>query len=826
MAVIPGTSGPNNLTGTAGADTITGLAGNDTLTGLGGNDSIDGGADNDTIDGGSGDDTLIGGTGVDSILGGDGHDLIDAGVENDTVDGGANADTINAGDGNNTVMGSGGHDTITAGSGNDTISGGSNNDVINAGGGTNTVYGGSGHDTITSGDQADVIYGDKAPTDTVPGGSFDYQAFLYGTNFTDPSPVVQHYGPINITGAPITITFKDDDAFLRTDGLGANNDVYNEPNQIVVINGVEYPVLLEQIVTYQDQNGNTYRFLQCDYDFNHNGFADQGNLQEQGGLVVFLPSNAPASATPPPSGARLTVVSDSIDTTSDHEYDAYYNDSIVSGAGADLIYGQQGNDTILSGADNDTVDGGIGDDVITGGDGQDSLLGGLGNDTISGGLQADFVDGGDGNDSIMGDGGADNLIGGLGNDTIDGGTENDLINGNDGNDSLLGGDGADTILGGTGDDIIDGGANNDSIEGNDGADRVSGGEGDDNVLGGAGNDTLLGDGGADFLSGGAGDDSLNGGLGVDTLDGGTGSDQFAVGFGDRATGGDDRDTFTLTANGAALGGFNVDGGTGSGTTADYDRIVLADGMTRVLGTMTRTLDADGDSYSGSFQVRDANGDLHTVTFTEIEEIPVCFVRGSLIETIDGPRPIETLRAGDMIRTRDNGYKAISWIGSRAFRNDRSETMTRLSPIRIRSGALGKGVPSRDLYLSPQHRVLVRSKIAERMFGGPEVLVAVKHLLALPGIEQVTDFGEVEYFHILFDQHEIVYADGLEAESLYTGPEALKALDPEARREILTIFPELAQMTPDIAAPPARFIPRGRMARQLAARHHKNSVPLQ
>lgn len=826
MAVIPGTSGPNNLTGTAGADTITGLAGNDTLTGLGGNDSIDGGADNDTIDGGSGDDTLIGGTGVDSILGGDGHDLIDAGVENDTVDGGANADTINAGDGNNTVMGSGGHDTITAGSGNDTISGGSNNDVINAGGGTNTVYGGSGHDTITSGDQADVIYGDKAPTDTVPGGSFDYQAFLYGTNFTDPSPVVQHYGPINITGAPITITFKDDDAFLRTDGLGANNDVYNEPNQIVVINGVEYPVLLEQIVTYQDQNGNTYRFLQCDYDFNHNGFADQGNLQEQGGLVVFLPSNAPASATPPPSGARLTVVSDSIDTTSDHEYDAYYNDSIVSGAGADLIYGQQGNDTILSGADNDTVDGGIGDDVITGGDGQDSLLGGLGNDTISGGLQADFVDGGDGNDSIMGDGGADNLIGGLGNDTIDGGTENDLINGNDGNDSLLGGDGADSIFGGTGDDIIDGGANNDSIEGNDGADRVSGGEGDDNVLGGAGNDTLLGDGGADFLSGGAGDDSLNGGLGVDTLDGGTGSDQFAVGFGDRATGGDDRDTFTLTANGAALGGFNVDGGTGSGTTADYDRIVLADGMTRVLGTMTRTLDADGDSYSGSFQVRDANGDLHTVTFTEIEEIPVCFVRGSLIETIDGPRPIETLRAGDMIRTRDNGYKAISWIGSRAFRNDRSETMTRLSPIRIRSGALGKGVPSRDLYLSPQHRVLVRSKIAERMFGGPEVLVAVKHLLALPGIEQVTDFGEVEYFHILFDQHEIVYADGLEAESLYTGPEALKALDPEARREILTIFPELAQMTPDIAAPPARFIPRGRMARQLAARHHKNSVPLQ
>ena len=133
---------------------------------------------------------------------------------------------------------------------------------------------------------------------------------------------------------------------------------------------------------------------------------------------------------------------------------------------------------------------------------------------------------------------------------------------------------------------------------------------------------------------------------------------------------------------------------------------------------------------------------------------------------------------------------------------------------------------RDLYLSPQHRVLVRSRIAERMFGQSEVLVAVKHLLALPAIEQVMDFGEVEYFHILFDQHEIVYADGLEAESLFTGPEALKSLSPEAVAEILTIFPELAEMTPEAATPPAQFIPKGKLARQLAQRHHKNGVPLQ
>jgi hypothetical protein len=185
-----------------------------------------------------------------------------------------------------------------------------------------------------------------------------------------------------------------------------------------------------------------------------------------------------------------------------------------------------------------------------------------------------------------------------------------------------------------------------------------------------------------------------------------------------------------------------------------------------------------------------------------------------------------LRAGDMIRTRDNGYKAISWIGSRVFLNDRSETLQRISPIRIRAGALGQGLPARDLYLSPQHRVLVRSRIAERMFGQDEVLVAVKHLLALEGVDAVEDFGEVEYFHILFDQHEIVYADGLEAESLFTGAQALKALDADARAEILTIFPELAEMTPEAQPKPARLMPVGRMARQLAARHLKNGLPLQ
>lgn len=71
---------------------------------------------------------------------------------------------------------------------------------------------------------------------------------------------------------------------------------------------------------------------------------------------------------------------------------------------------------------------------------------------------------------------------------------------------------------------------------------------------------------------------------------------------------------------------------------------------------------------------------------------------------------------------------------------------------------------RDLLVSPQHRILVRSKVAQRMFGKQEVLAAAKHLLTLDGIEIADDVQETTYYHILFDRNEIVYADGAEAET--------------------------------------------------------------
>jgi hypothetical protein len=201
---------------------------------------------------------------------------------------------------------------------------------------------------------------------------------------------------------------------------------------------------------------------------------------------------------------------------------------------------------------------------------------------------------------------------------------------------------------------------------------------------------------------------------------------------------------------------------------------------------------------------------------------ICFAAGTLIWTPFGELAVERLCAGDTVITR-SGPRPIRWIGFVTMDAAKLAANPHLRPIRIRAGALGPDTPSADLVVSPQHRILVRSKIAQRMFGTNEVLVAAKQLLLLDGIDIAEDLDEVEYFHFLFDRHEVVTANGAEAESLFTGPEALKAVGPAAREEILALFPSLAEH--DYAAVPARALASGRMARRLAVRHRQNAMTL-
>ncbi len=208
---------------------------------------------------------------------------------------------------------------------------------------------------------------------------------------------------------------------------------------------------------------------------------------------------------------------------------------------------------------------------------------------------------------------------------------------------------------------------------------------------------------------------------------------------------------------------------------------------------------------------------------EAELVPICFCRGTNIATQHGSVPVEALRSGDQIVRGDGTLATLKHVLSSSFSARDVAKNEKLRPVRISSSALGPGLPERDLCVSRQHRLLVDSAIAERMFNTREVLVPAVKLLALPGVALDTSAQEVEYFHLLFDDHEIILAEGTPTESLLVGKQALSAMGQDARDELLMIFPDLAN--PDFCHPPARSIPPNSRQNRLIERHRKNAKAL-
>ncbi|WP_299369805.1 peroxidase family protein [uncultured Tateyamaria sp.] len=365
-------------------------------------------------------------------------------------------------------------------------------------------------------------------------------------------------------------------------------------------------------------------------------------------------------------------------------------------------------------------------------------------------------------------------------------------------DSVETGKGADTVL-------IEGGTDIDGeVRTGAGADRIiqtSGnvrgdihaGSGDDHVViagsgevqgdmrGGTGNDTIalmdMAQVGGDVL-GGAGDDflwmdgraSVNGG--VDT---GAGGDTISIGSRASVQGtvdaGAGNDALRLVA-GAAIG--HLDGGSG------LDRLTV-EGLHRI--------DWDGgSSASGSGRIVYLNADGsetgHSVTFENIEGV-TCFTPGTRIIAQAGKVDIASLKVGDLVWTLDRGLQPVRWIGRSTVPAEGA-----LAPICITRDTLGNG---RDLWVSPQHRMLLADWRSQIYCAEDAVLAPAKGLVNNGTIRSVPG-GLVTYIHIAFDAHEIVFAEGIASESLHTGPEALRTMDPATRAELLELFPELAEQS--------------------------------
>ncbi|MCG6560487.1 Hint domain-containing protein [Ruegeria sp. 1NDH52C] len=375
------------------------------------------------------------------------------------------------------------------------------------------------------------------------------------------------------------------------------------------------------------------------------------------------------------------------------------------------------------------------------------------------------------------------------NDTLEGGDGNDLLDGNDGDDSLRGGTGDDTLFG------------------DDGNDTLLGDAGRDSVLGGAGDDTLAGGGEADTLVGGAGNDSIFDGGGDDLVFGSEGNDLFFIGrghntIGDFGFGNGPVDDGDQTNNDFAnLSAFY--------NRATYDAAVLNGRIDpSVIRNPLEWLRADhaddgvlndtaaGWTASDSLTLRNGGAPVDPGQLTFDTTNVTCFCRGTLIATAEGEIPVEDLCAGDRVITRDRGYQRIRWIGSTV-----RDAHPGIAPIRIRAGVLKN---NRDLRVSPNHRVLMVGPMVEFFLGHAEVLVPAKFLVDGEGIVQ-EQFGQVDYFHMLFDQHELVLSERAWTESFHPGQAGWSALCDETRAEILDLFPELESDCATMGSSTARYV---------------------
>lgn len=134
-----------------------------------------------------------------------------------------------------------------------------------------------------------------------------------------------------------------------------------------------------------------------------------------------------------------------------------------------------------------------------------------------------------------------------------------------------------------------------------------------------------------------------------------------------------------------------------------------------------------------------------------------FTRGTHIAMGNGQqKPVEDLKVGDAVLTRDAGVQILRWIGRTTQR-----ALGDLAPVRIAAGALNN---DRDLRVSPDHRLFIYQRSDHLGAGRAEVLIKAGHLVNGTDVTQDSG-GFVDYFQLLFDRHQIVFAEGIAAESL-------------------------------------------------------------
>jgi hypothetical protein len=182
-----------------------------------------------------------------------------------------------------------------------------------------------------------------------------------------------------------------------------------------------------------------------------------------------------------------------------------------------------------------------------------------------------------------------------------------------------------------------------------------------------------------------------------------------------------------------------------------------------------TLNLTGDFTSVSFQLTEAAGNTNIA-------LALCYLRGTRIATPAGDRPIESLVIGDAVITKFNGYRRIKWIGRQSYAARLIADDANQIPVKFAAGSLGPNTPSRDLFVSPGHSMLIAGR-----------LILAKSLVNGITITQTHCPDQLDYFQIEFETHDCLLAEGAWSESYADSP-ALRATFHNAK-EFYTLYPD-------------------------------------
>jgi Ca2+-binding RTX toxin-like protein len=655
------------------------------------------------------------------VTGTSGADVIDASYTD------PNGDQIDAGDGTGPL---GNEDTVSAGDGNDSVEAGLENDIVFGGGGDDTLEGGDGNDTLY-GDTDNISPGGVAGDDSILGGAGN--DVIFGEDGAD--TIRGNGGGDTIFGGGGADTIRGDGGGDLIDG-GDGADTIAGDGGADTIRGGEGADSID---------GNAGNDLIGAEPVDDSTTLDWSALDENGNFAIAgatetlnvdittttnasgQTANVQTQGSPAASGLWVSGITDPVTTTMTFDglienanfeiYDIDQNTGSWDDRLTIIALDEDGNQVPVVFSDLDGLHSVSGDDLNADGNASTGVETSGADDSVTVDIAGPFVQ----------------LI-----FTFD--------NGESATNSGLFGVGNMTL---------------------DFTSNYNAEPDDDTINGGTGNDTIFA---------GRGNDSISGGTGSDSLDGQDGDDFINVGEGDTAVGGDGDDTFQLVELGETVGagaGIFVRGDEGGETTGDVLNLGTLGNRNDII--YSNTNDALG-GLSGTLVLDDGT----LLTFENIEKI-ICFTPGTMIDTPFGTRAVETLKAGDLVMTRDAGAQPLKWVGARTM-----PCTPDTAPILFEDGALeGQTAP---LMVTPQHKMLISHFAAELLFGQDEVFCSAKHMLG-PKVKRIAR-KMVTYVHILFETHQVITANGVETESFHAGPEGMKALSDTSKQDLFKALPAL------------------------------------